>query len=158
MPDLVTIPPMPAANAEALLTAARDQAAIHRHVCGTYTVHADLITGGADRIAEVIGGESDIRQPLSPEAIDDLRSRLLGWSPIDTAPKDGTEVLLWAGGAISGYWTTEREPNGNTPEPGEDGVWRGAWSGRPLYLEWHHKPTHWRPISPPSDSSREDGS
>ena len=61
------------------------------------------------------------------------------WQPIETAPKDGTEIVLWARGgyAISGVvWS--------------DGRWR-EWTYFGLEaIEEETQPTHWLKIVPPS--------
>ena len=61
------------------------------------------------------------------------------WQPIETAPKDGTHVLLgWAVGVglvLSGYW----------PD------WRGrkAWVTCVGQYQGSAAPTHWMPLPPP---------
>lgn len=89
---------------------------------------------------------------------------LSGWRPIDTAPKDGSHIIL----ARWGWWT-----NTDGLEPGSkewcDKVWRfakedreyglwwiakGFWSDR--WKNWNdgvepsglNQPTHWTPIPP----------
>lgn len=78
----------------------------------------------------------------------------MDWQPIETAPKDGTAVLLWgvAAGEISGiigqdpcfqgsgYYTSR------TDYPGYDWV---CCQGD-AYAVWI-KPTHWAPIEPPKE-------
>lgn len=72
------------------------------------------------------------------EAIEAWNDRVVGWQPIETAPDDGTPVLLgWAGNyhANTGHC--------------EDGVWGHLgfdWSFSPYPTQ----PTHWMtlPISP----------
>lgn len=61
------------------------------------------------------------------------------WQPIDTAPKDGTHVLLvWpTSGPLVGYWFGGDGARGECAPPG----WRGA--------EYHSRlvpPTHWLPL------------
>lgn len=53
----------------------------------------------------------------------------MDWQPIDTAPQDGTRVLLWisTGIAMPFSWDGER--------------WQG--DDFPLNLAW---PTHWMPL------------
>jgi hypothetical protein len=67
------------------------------------------------------------------------------WQPIETAPKDGTAILLWAP-----YYAWS--------------VWQGCWSGtgwivpNPVigddlsvagHLPLGGYPTHWQPLPPP---------
>jgi hypothetical protein len=68
------------------------------------------------------------------------------WQPIETAPKDGTWVLLtggdidygWDGGfkpsVVSGQWADTR--------------WQFAWYDSGYYGEYEN-PTHWMPLPPP---------
>jgi len=66
------------------------------------------------------------------------------WQPIDTAPKDGTMVLLWLGnrelGVVNGYWI------GGTL-PGDDPGWYTEPGPKPLAM-WKLEPTHWMPMLP----------
>jgi hypothetical protein len=62
----------------------------------------------------------------------------MNWQPIETAPKDGAEVLLWA-------------RDGNC---GEDGFFIARWSQRDKRFESDlcaefHEPTHWALLTPP---------
>jgi Lar family restriction alleviation protein len=67
--------------------------------------------------------------------------RASGWQPISTAPRDGTEVLLWFSG-----------PETATPH----GRKIGRWSGRVHGFPWNcgassfpaDAPTHWQPLPP----------
>ena len=73
------------------------------------------------------------------------REQAAGWQPIETAPKDGTDVLLYSPDAISdamiGHWVDGFGP------PGDGGAW---WpdndSARFPIDAW---PTHWQPLPPP---------
>ena len=55
------------------------------------------------------------------------------WQPIETAPRDGTEILLWEDGYILGSWVEEygyfADPDGH------------LWKNR--------QPTHWMPLPAP---------
>ena len=78
-----------------------------------------------------------------------------GWMPIESAPKDGTRVLLWI---------VPREDSWGTVEPsaviGDWVVWldrehragmRDGWS---WYGSAQCEPTHWRPLpSPPKENT-----
>lgn len=70
------------------------------------------------------------------------------WQPIDTAPKDGTPVLVCnseRGGAWIAYYVSVY-PSGYKPED--------PWSSLMLNMRWHDTkwastvPTHWQPIPP----------
>ena len=67
------------------------------------------------------------------------------WQPIETAPKDGTNVSLWSSGF---YGICHWSPPGTISE---DGFW--CYTPR---VEWAilelKSPTHWMPLpEPPSD-------
>ena len=67
------------------------------------------------------------------------------WRPIETAPKDGTEVrLLCPGGEDRGHYD---DYNGRFP-----GEWSipGEWSTR----HGHGEPTHWMPLPEPPEAVR----
>jgi hypothetical protein len=67
------------------------------------------------------------------------------WKPIDSAPKDGTNVLLWARLKIA--------PPGLGSEPGPVvGFWHDAfakWHMAPEYLRDELIPTHWTELPNP---------
>lgn len=65
------------------------------------------------------------------------------WRHIDTAPKDGTQVLTWGCLHEDGPWMGET-PRMRVTWRLED-VWYSPCSG-------DHEPTHWMPLpSPPAD-------
>jgi len=62
------------------------------------------------------------------------------WSPIATAPKDGTKILVWR----------PHEDHNNVAHAGVD-FWKINHYGNG---EWyrsrrHQQPTHWMPLPPP---------
>lgn len=80
------------------------------------------------------------------------------WKPIDSAPKDGTWVLL-TGGKIEYGWYEDSQP---TVVSGQystmlntyptHGHWQFAWYDGGHY-GWYEEPTHWMPIpDPPKDT------
>lgn len=81
-------------------------------------------------------------QPPAPE-----------WQPIETAPKDGTNILI-----CGGTFDSDDESYGDMPYPG---VSVAYWDQRRLSPHWHgetrdahdswfvHKPTHWMPVPLP---------
>lgn len=64
---------------------------------------------------------------------------LRGWQPIETAPKDGAEILIgWPDDVQIGWWERSRGYFG----------WHEASSPRTM------QPTHWRPLPAPPESNR----
>jgi len=59
------------------------------------------------------------------------------WKPISSAPRDGTDILIYDAGTgsyeVSSYWT-------DTPR-----YWDGNWGDG----EYEHTPTHWMPLPEP---------
>lgn len=66
----------------------------------------------------------------------------VGWQPIETAPKDGTRVLLVIN---HGEWG--------------DAVWTGLWADGWMvsYGKAQANPTHWMPLPPPPIVGKEGG-
>lgn len=76
---------------------------------------------------ELVGEHSEMKERLAK----------FEWRPIETAPKDGTKLLLWAGNAVVGQWYAKVV---GTP------VWSVSWNGDEF------EPTHWMPLpEPPAD-------
>ena len=86
----------------------------------------------------------------------------MDWQPIETAPKDGTAVLLYF------HSRTDQEFNAMTSlEPFrlhamalEIGFYQGdqwceAWTGHDFFEEWHNEdlPSHWMPCPMPPTKS-----
>jgi len=85
------------------------------------------------------------------------------WQPIDTAPRDGREVLGWGPNGIEIVLWEGRQEDG-PDQPGHDGGWFGtyAFPGRTREAgfggadHWISgplgQPTHWMPLpTPPND-------
>jgi hypothetical protein len=99
--------------------------------------------------------------PMWQDALRDARAayevmaRSDGWLPIESAPKDGTEILTWGylhddGGPVD---EDGRSFMGETPD-WQISRWHemGCW----FSAEWgSHEPTHWRPLPDPPSSIRE---
>jgi hypothetical protein len=78
------------------------------------------------------------------------------WQPIETAPRDGTQILMYGGkpgydydGAIepvcfTAWWEQFRLPDRN----GQTGMWRFCSYDSGYYGEWEN-PTHWMPLPAP---------
>lgn len=74
-----------------------------------------------------------------------------GWQDISTAPKDGTDVLIWnCEGAEIAHWAPKEDDGPD--QPGCDEGWHGtyAWPGRSwgtrLQSFPQGQPTHWMPL------------
>lgn len=72
------------------------------------------------------------------------------WQPIDTAPKDGTGVLLWDAKrnvVVSGCWHVQ--PTSDTPN-GYDPGW-AWWAADDDVIVWDDDtgPSHWMPLPEP---------
>jgi len=68
-----------------------------------------------------------------------------GWQPIETAPKDGTAIML---GARCGAWIGKYLPiyqSGYKPE----NPWSSLMLNHDHLSEKRYQPTHWMPLPPP---------
>ena len=94
----------------------------------------------------------DIAHDAETESHDDAMHKALaainalpgvGWQPIETAPKDGTWVLL-TGGLIDYGWDRDTQP---LVVAGQfvGTVWQFAWCDGGYYGEYEN-PTHWMPL------------
>lgn len=77
---------------------------------------------------------------------------MLDWQPIETAPRDGTWVLL-TGGLIDYGWYEDTQPQcvaGHFASlmPAPEGRWQFAWYDGG-YLGEYEQPTHWMPLPAP---------
>ena len=74
------------------------------------------------------------------------------WQPIETAPKDGTAVLLWGlwAGEINGPDETPRVDIGQFTDGRSDYAGNDWWQllTGDAYACWM-QPTHWMPLPPP---------
>jgi hypothetical protein len=71
------------------------------------------------------------------------------WQPIETAPKDGTRILIWdddEGGYEIGFWSSNHESwLDNDICDGDPGkYWPGDLLGNTIF-----EPTHWMPLPEP---------
>lgn len=109
----------------------------------------EIIKAAAADIMETMGG--DLRIQRRDELRSILRRHFAGleaeqWRPIETAPKDGTPILLWnptwyqdKGGMCVGLWST---------------VSPAGWYA--VEHAMHIDPTHWRPLPPPPKEADDD--
>lgn len=94
--------------------------------------------------------------PVSQDAERDTLARMepVGWRPIETAPKDGTEIDVWINGEFPGRRTdvSWRKPTdsewwvhgGDTIET-PDATWHDCFGP----LGSCEQPTHWQPLPTP---------
>lgn len=97
-----------------------------------------IISDGEDDLLEVFHRGRATVSRTQVEAIE-IANRIVAtrddsWQPIETAPKDGNEILIVVAGignpARVGFWDAAFDP----------GVW-SKWPGRePM------RPTHWKPL------------
>ena len=76
-----------------------------------------------------------------------------GWMPIETAPKDGTLIVL---GARNGVWLGKYLPlygSGYKPE----NPWSSMLLNHDHMAERYTRPTHWMPLPPPPITSAGSG-
>ena len=87
------------------------------------------------------------------EAIDALRAQPTGWQPIETAPKDGTFILLTGGTTSEDDYNKEGVETSrpvtakwlNDPYCESDSGWvYDYWDGN--WRSGYDKPTHWMPL------------
>ena len=74
----------------------------------------------------------------------------MDWQPIDTAPRDGTWVLV-RGGRIDYGWDGDTDPPAVVAQWGEGGgaeYWQFAWYDSGYYGEYK-SPTEWMPLPEP---------
>ena len=74
-----------------------------------------------------------------------------GWRDIETAPKDGTRVLLYPGGAFTARWSEECQFGQFKNAPG----WQIFECEDPFYSVAEDKPTHWMPLPAPPAAAQE---
>ena len=105
--------------------------------------------------------EFDDPGPLKADILSALRcaARLSGeeraWQPIETAPKDGTRMDLWAKSWLPAFDRFESKRFADCYWRQQDvimGGWKAAWIG--VSSDW--LPTHWMPLpDAPAAPSRE---
>ena len=72
------------------------------------------------------------------------------WQPIETAPRDGTNIVLFDGQRVSvGGWVSAADQGA---EPGEEYLISAGWWSLDLS---DNQPTHWMPLpDPPTEARR----
>lgn len=94
---------------------------------------------------------------LLREAADALAAE--EWRDIETAPKDGTEVLVWGGrygtrGPVIAHFMRQAPEDHPPIDPGWY-FWQPHTATRyGTFIQLDTPPTHWRPLPAPPDRSR----
>ena len=112
----------------------------------SWMVRYDLLDAGNEyRAADVVAVLDDFK-PSYHAALSAQVQGVAGWQPIETAPKDGSEILaLWKRSQI--------QSNGYGVVWFEDGSWR-EFDYECLVSD----PTHWMPLpSPPAAPAKQEG-
>ena len=98
--------------------------------------------------------EQTFREHASPANVALLLDALPVWRPIETAPKDGTDIMLSNGDVVTeGHWM--HDEGGTTEYRDSDGRWIGQddRDGFDGWIDWHGgmipEPTHWQPLPAP---------
>lgn len=94
--------------------------------------------------------ESLYAEALKMQAENERLKAAQQWQPIESAPKDGTRILLFFPndvGVISGEWNFERF-NAN-PKPHFTHDQEQRWGVRHMRA---NQPTHWKPLPPPPEA------
>ena len=77
---------------------------------------------------------------LMPTALEMAKGNV--WQPIETAPKDGTQIIVGCSKYKRSYVAIF-----------ERGTWRSGWEGGDWTFDVELKPTHWMPLpTPPKES------
>ena len=81
---------------------------------------------------------------------------MTAWQPIETAPKDGTEILSVRCSELGHliYCVVRWEAEFELADWDDDALYRGAWTGDRVgsfnYEEYEEeRPTHWMPLPAP---------
>jgi hypothetical protein len=96
----------------------------------------EMASAHADRIPEKLWPVLLAAAPPPPSQADDAD----GWRPIETAPKDGTRILVWREAVVPGapYCDVTAWPKN----------WTGLWPTAYMHYADGHEPTHWQPLPP----------
>ena len=96
-----------------------------------------------------------LTEPNSREAGDKVRSTFGQWQPIETAPKNGDELIGFRPdqGVFVSRWATmeeviDKDANGDPIDdfdPDYETWWHDHWG----WMEDELSPTHWMPLPPP---------
>ena len=87
--------------------------------------------------------KSDLMQDRMRAAIAAYQAEVgEGWQPIESAPKDGTSILIFCGFSIVGSWVTDGARVKNGWSDDKQGI-------NPIFMA-----THWQPLPEPPKASK----
>jgi len=110
--------------------------------CRVDTVAWNVSKHGANSVSDLHYIEAIPATPASSGEADDAR-----WLPIETAPKDGTRLILFAYDLVTiGHWEDRAGHPGGGPDYRH--VWVDEDNGYPM-----DEPTHWQPLPKPPVSA-----
>ena len=92
----------------------------------------------------IMGNEAKNSLPNLPRKREDAQYG--EWQPTETAPKDGTRLLLWATGAFNGCVVGRYSSRANNRG--------GGWLADRFVIS---KPSHWMPLPDPPITSEQKG-
>jgi hypothetical protein len=154
-----------------------------RMLCRAADIMDRLAASVAERDAEIVEARNLTRMgetliefqtaEIQRQAAEIARLKAGGWRPIATAPKDGTEALLYApiqeyNGTPTdervtiGHWTTEEECREQIGDCGGECRCPEYKYHDPSWISWdggftvENPPTHWQPLPPPPTDTPED--
>ena len=117
----------------------------------------------AEGVSAVMHRLNEITDPAEPLLAPDAASLAAEWQPIDTAPKDGTAVLLFFAMRAAEYDKRSGEQlepyrlQALSVEVGffQGGEWCEAGTGHDFFEEWRRSdyPTHWMPLPATPDTA-----
>ena len=130
-----------------------------RNVCAAKNIPPEEMNSGVCKAHGCLPCDGDgcslvlVYQALT--TLRELENKVLvdGWQPMNTAPKDGTEILVWRDDSGS-FIARHTDGYGVIPEHEQDEEWcteetlehEGWWSDAYGWQEGPETPTHWMPI------------
>ena len=115
----------------------------------------EAVCGAAQRVADHLASTGNsYSSEMVQNAIETIRQLQNPWMPIETAPRDGTWILLTGGEIDYGWFNEHYVEDNDQPDcvvgqfvPG-GGVWQFAWYDSGYYGEYE-TPTHYMPLPTP---------
>lgn len=118
--------------------------AVSKRINGMSQHSDDVITRCARVVVGAVMSGNVLPRDLVVAVLDEAARS--GWQPIETAPKDGSWVLL-TGGTVEYGWDADQQPPAVVGQARGQG-WQFAWYDSGYYGEYE-KPSHWMPVPAP---------